>query len=380
MSKGESLFSAKNYAETIKWDEDPLVFNYHNEIPGKTKMHTKRLELEDWVKIDKSYIGQMNERKRLWKLYPEEIHVSQTDESAAACKWELFETLVDYLPQRFPYLFEKRENCIYNKVLDEEVSTDRNDPECPLIRAGRLTQEDWVIIEWNDTEQGYVLTSGIVYFPMRWSLQKKFQRGVAMIHEPVKPFMEHLVKYVYDVFKKMQPDAPLWRANWAVFNDLEGPLDLFSPTGSLDRNGVNKTTVFEGEATGRELTFRAEYQTLRKLPKTRCIVFGIRTYQRYLEEFKKFPVSDSKGLITAIENLSDDFVEYKGAKFWQESALQYLQYIIDQRKGGEEKPVLSNNSTSSVFNSGWFLPAVAGTALGVAVTGFIIHRTLVAKS
>ena len=52
-----------------------------------------------------------------------------------------------------------------------------------------------------------------------------------------------------------------------------GPLDLYAPKASLDRNDENITTPFD-ENTGRALVFRAEYQTLRKLPKTKCIVFG----------------------------------------------------------------------------------------------------------
>jgi len=359
----------------IPWDEDPLVFNFHNEIPGKVKMHTRKLELDNWVKIDKSYPDQMKERARLWKLYPEKIHVTQTDESAVACKWELFDILVEYLPQRFPYIFEKREKCIYNKVLDEEVSTQRDDPECPLIRAGRLTQEDWVIIEWDDEEQGYKLTSGIVYFPMRWSLQEKFQKGIAGIHMPVKPFMEHLVKHVYDIFKKMLPSNPLWRANWAVFNNLEGPLDLYSPVSSISRNNENETTKFEGEKTGKILTFRAEYQTLRKLPKTKCIVFGIRTYQRFLEEFKDFPVTDAQALMTAIQNLNDDFIMYKGAKFWNDAALKYLQYIIDQRQDGNKSERIA---TSLGTRNSWIMPA--SVAIGLALTGVVIHRVFSART
>ena len=44
---------------------------------------------------------------------------------------------------------------------------------------------------------------------------------------------------VYDLFKAMSPDAPVHRGNWAVFHDLDGPLDLFSPTGHDDRNNVS---------------------------------------------------------------------------------------------------------------------------------------------
>ena len=382
--------------DAIAWDADPLVFNFHNEIPGKVKMHTRSLDLHQWVQIDKTYPAQMAERRRLWSLYPDEIFVSQTDDSAEACKWELFETLVEYLPQRFPLIFERRTNSIYNKILDEEIPLGRHDTtEDPLVRAGRLTQDDWVIIEWDDAEQGYKLTSGIVYFPMRWSLQEKFQKGVAGIHMPVKPFMDHLVRHVYDVFKKMKPENPLWRANWAVFNDLDGPLDLYTPVGSLSRNDENRTTVYEGDSTGQVLMFRAEYQTLRKLPKTKCIVFGIRTYQRYLEEFKHFPVADAQALIKAIENLNDDFVMYKGARFWRDAAIKYLQQKCidgrlgeqddidkDMRKSGTGDDGLKRNVNGGGAGGGedgrsWFVVPTAfavSVVLGAALTGVIVQR------
>lgn len=317
----------------MKWEEDPLYFIFNDEIPGKVKMHTRRLDLKDWVKIDATYPAQMKLRNELIKTEKEQVFVSNGNEETDECKWELFELLVEYLPKRFPDIFELQGNFIYNKVLKTNVSTLRGEgEEDPIIKASRLTQEDWVIIEWDDKEQGYVLTAGIVYFPMRWSLQEKFNKSIAGIHIPVKPFMDHLVRKVYDVFSKMKPEAPIWRANWAVFNDLKDPLDLFTPTGSLDRNDINRVSVFKGKKTGKELTFRAEYQTLRKLPKTKCIVFSIRTYQRFLEEFENFPTSDVKGLIKAIDTIDSEFTIYKGAEFWKDASLKYLQSIVDERE------------------------------------------------
>ena len=344
----------------------PLVFIFNEAVPGKTKMHTKQLELNDWVKIDKSYPSQMRLKKELIKKYRKNVFVSNYDDSAVACKWELFDKLVKYLPERFPDIFELRPGYIFNKVLNESIPTGRDGGEDPLLRAAALTQEDWVIIEWDDDEQGYVLTSGVVYFPMRWSLQSKFNKGIAGIHMPVKPFMKHLATHVYDVFKKMSPEKSLWRANWAIFNDLDGPLDLHTPTGSLDRNDLNATTKFEGDKTGKILTFRAEYQTLVKLPETKCIVFGIRTYQRYLEEFKHFPISDCEGLIKAIETLDGDFVIYKGASFWKDAAVKYLRYAIESRT---QKPGKSDIRFS------WF-PLAAVVLSGALVTGFFINRMI----
>jgi len=345
-------------ASEIEWDEDPMVFIFNDEIPGKVKMHTRRLDMKEWIKIDKTYPAQMALKEELWKKHKDNIFVSNPDEKTQECKWEIFSMICEHIPERFPYIFEKREGCIYNKILGTTVSTLRSDEEDPLIRASKLTQEDWVIIEWDDKEEGYVLTAGVVSFPMRWSLQQKFNKVLAAIHVPVKAFMEHLVRKVYDLFKKMPPEAPLWRGNWAVFNDLEGPLDLYTPTGSLDRNDANRSTEY-GPNTGRELTFRAEYQTLVKLPKTRCIVFGIRTYQRYLEEFQNFPSKDVQGLSKAIENLDKEFVIYKGAEFWQEAAIKYLKNILYQRE----------NPGKNLLQRYWMVPllSMAVVAGGIAL-------------
>ena len=67
------------------------------------------------------------------------------------------------------------------------------------------------------------------------------------IHEPVEAFKKHLAPKVHDLFKNsLTPNAPIWRANWAVFNDLEGPLDLFTPDGHDKRNEANKTNDYQG--------------------------------------------------------------------------------------------------------------------------------------
>ena len=67
------------------------------------------------------------------------------------------------------------------------------------------------------------------------------------IHGPVKAFTKHLAPKVHDLFKNsLQPNAPIWRANWAVFNDLEGPLHLFTPDGHDQRNEINQKIEYKG--------------------------------------------------------------------------------------------------------------------------------------
>ena len=184
---------------------------------------------------------------------------------------------------------------------------------------------------------------------MRWSLQAKFNKVLGEIHKPVAQFTKHFALKAHSILKSLKPEAPIWRANWSVFNDLKSPLDLYSPAGHSELNETNTTTVYQGDRTGRDLIFRVEYQTLRKLPKTQCIVFSIRSYQRYLEDFKQFPANDAEGLIKAIENLDQDEKGYKGAAFWAEAAIKYLRNDVLKEKIEDKTRILKPAKIASMI-------------------------------
>lgn len=76
------------------------------------------------------------------------------DASTVIAKQELLDLLIKYLPERFPDKFEAREGGIYNKMLQEFTSSsDGPGQEDPLMKAGRLTQEDWCVMEWKEDPQ-----------------------------------------------------------------------------------------------------------------------------------------------------------------------------------------------------------------------------------
>lgn len=118
----------------------------------------------------------------------------------------------------------------------------------------------------------------------------------------------------------------------------------------------NSDYVYQGEKTGRDLTFRAEYQTLRKLEKSAAIVFSIRTYQMYLEDFKTFPRKEAESLIKAIENLHPDFVLYKAMPFWKDAAVKYLR-----------ENVLGNETPNGKWKDIALIVGSGVTVLGVAI-------------
>ncbi|KXJ20554.1 hypothetical protein AC249_AIPGENE7309 [Exaiptasia diaphana] len=163
------------------------------------------------------------------------------------------------------------------------------------------------------------------------------------IHQPVDGFTKHIKTLVHNLLKSITPDTPIYRGNWSISGDLDGPLDLYN-TVSRDCLNAAKGGVrsYEGEKTGHVLTLRCEYQTLRKLEKSKAIIFSIRTYQMRLEDFKNFPREDTEMLIEAIENIHPDFIEYKGVDHWKEAALQYLKRDVLGEEEAFQFPWIKN--------------------------------------
>ena len=64
----------------------------------RVRMMTMKLDLKNWVKIDKTYASQQREKERLKEIYRDEVFVTNADESTKLAKRELLETLVKYLP------------------------------------------------------------------------------------------------------------------------------------------------------------------------------------------------------------------------------------------------------------------------------------------
>lgn len=343
--------------ENVEWEEDPLEFVFNDEIPGQVRMHTKPLNLHDWIRIDRTYVQQMELKERLLRTQLNDVFITSQDDVTTQAKWELFETLCAYLPERFEYIFEKHSGYIFNKVSREKISTQVSDDLDPLVRCGKLTQEDWIIMKWDEEKKEYILTAGCVCFPMRWVLKEKLNHNIAQLHAPVKGFLKHLLSKVNSLLRNMKPDKPLTRGNWVLLNDLKSPMDLYTPVNPKE---VNEPSHYKGDPTGRELIFRSEYQTLRKLPRSQCIAFSLRTYQRYLEEFQNFSDTDCRGLIDALESIDSDFYEYKALFLWKDAAVMYLKSILTCRA--------QNNSRK------WFLYGTLISA-GVAAGGaFLWHR------
>ena len=136
---------------------------------SRVRMGTRLLDLGDWVKIDsdpEKYSRYMEIRRDLLATNRAEVAVATDTPSCLRAQREALELLLDHLPRQYPHMFEATEDGLRERRTGRVVTRDDADP---MVAMASLTQEDWVLMEPDETGT-YVLTAGVVCFPMRWRL------------------------------------------------------------------------------------------------------------------------------------------------------------------------------------------------------------------
>lgn len=170
----------------------------------------------------------------------------------------------------------------------------------PIVRAGLATQEDWAVMTPVDGQ--LVLSAACVCFPTRWVLRTKIGLPMADVHRHVAFYAEHLERPVDSFFDRLTVERPVWRLNWNLMDDPE----LFQPVHLGPPSGTDITAHNAGE----HLWLRVERQTLRRMPRTQAIVFGIRVHQRPLAALAGEPGA-LEALRAAVGKLPPETVAYK---------------------------------------------------------------------
>ncbi|MEZ5716358.1 MAG: DUF3445 domain-containing protein [Paracoccaceae bacterium] len=214
------------------------------------------LDVADWLWVDDAFAAQMAERERL--IGDHRDKVIALDEAARPAADELLETVLE-AALRLPGF--TRAGDAVTRPDGRQVRIDRGDP---LGTAGRLVQEDFCLLEKRGDE--HVLVGAVLCFPASWSLEQKFLRPLIAIHIPVDSYDDNIARRVQRLFDGVQPGRPLWRFNALLYSDP----GLHQPRREGDRRVK--------PATGQAGFLRSERQTLRRLPQTGAVVFGIHTF------------------------------------------------------------------------------------------------------
>jgi hypothetical protein len=241
--------------------------------PGPYRMAMGLITLPEpaWFELDDRYHPELHERRRLLREnHPGVFAALSVSDPARA---EALTAIAAHLIAQRPDWFARDGNMVRNRLTGEDW--DLASPPCdPLELAGRLVQEDLCIIQHDDAAP--VLTAAVLCFPSRWRLAEKIGRPLAEVHGRVPFYAERLARPVDRFMHHVKPGHVATRLNWSVMDDPT----LFQPGGKWrEAHNPAVTAVNAGET----LFLRVERQTLRRLPCSGAVLFGIRVHVYRLE-------------------------------------------------------------------------------------------------
>lgn len=219
-----------------------------------------------WFELDERYMDEMAERRRLLHEHHAEVFAALPESDAA--RTETLAAIADHLARYQRDCFARDGTTLHNRITGEtwDIAAPSHDP---LEVAGRLVQEDLCLVQNIDAVP--VLTAAVLCFPSRWRLAEKIGRALAQVHGPVPLYGERLARPVDGFMRHLKPGHIAARLNWSVLDDAT----LFQPAGKWRQ--ANNAAVTPQNA-GDMLFLRVERQTLRRMPHTDAILFGIRVH------------------------------------------------------------------------------------------------------
>lgn len=239
----------------------------------RPSMGLAALDMTNYTEIDSTYIERINERRQVVKEYAHDVVCMLPVAKEAAS--ELLCFLGELLCKRYPTCFESLNEGkgILNKVTGNRWE-DLAAVQEPMLALGGLVIDDVAILTQHSTEQEpgdtahYKLVAAINAYSFPGELMRsKIGRAMEGVHSDVPNFNSRLLKPVDSWLGILA--SPSHRFNWG----LQVGYYFFRPTYLSSSDSINAAPPeFE------EIHVRVEKQTFIRLPKTKALVFGIRTF------------------------------------------------------------------------------------------------------
>lgn len=279
--------------------------------PGPYRMGMDLVAIPEaaWFELDQRYPQDMAERRRL--LAQAHADVFAALPASGPARAEALEVVLAALTAHHPDWFSRDGNAVRNHLTGETFDTGAINP---LELAGRLVQEDLCLIE--TISEGPIFTAAVLCFPSRWRLMDKIGQPLSVVHAPV-PFYAHRLAAPVDRFMRhLKPGRIASRLNWSLLDDPA----LFQPGGKWRADGG---TYITAENAGNRVFLRVERQTLRRLPQTGAVLFGIRVHVYPVEHAADRP-QRAGGLADAVRALPEEILHYKSVPPFRAALLAWL--------------------------------------------------------
>jgi hypothetical protein len=242
-----------------------IVYRPYGPGPYRMSMDLVSATPQTWFEIDERYPEEMAERRRL--LAADHAAVFTALPGSDAARDEALAMIVDNLTATHPGWFSRDGVTLHNHLTGEAWA----EPATldPLELAGRLVQEDLCILQ--PGEDGPVFTAAVLCFPSRWRLADKIGKPLAAVHGPVPLYADRLSRPVDRFIRNLKADRIVERLNWSLADDPA----LFQPGGKWRDTGDDAISPAN---VAHRVFLRVERQTLRALPDSGAVLFGIRVH------------------------------------------------------------------------------------------------------
>lgn len=306
--------------EQVKTYDDrpwrPFRWPYHQ------TMSIFKLDMNHWLDMDKYYWHYIQEKERIYHQYGKD-NIDWLPESKDACI-ELMETVRDHMVKRYPLLFTSTDNNVHvkNELTGELLDFSLPLKDDPLIYVTKMAKEDFYLVQQRDDGRHY-LTAAAVPFPGgSFGISHKIGKDLDFIHTEVPYYESKLKKSMERWFAKMTASDPVERASWYCTWDHNL---LCSNVYALKKGETVDSTVDE-----RKFNVRVERQTLRRLPKSKAIIFTNHPVYYSIDEMKDEPMVPSL-LKKIMYEAPEDIIKYKNFEAMRDHILPYLDGLIERQ-------------------------------------------------
>jgi hypothetical protein len=269
------------------------------------RMGVAAIEARHWFELDGDYAAQMAEKQRL--LAERRGDVFQVLPPAEAPARELLEAVVAWTLATHADRFARDNGALRCPDGRRVALAERH----PLEAAALLVQEDLCIL----TQGGagaLILSGACLCFPSRWRLAEKLGHPMPAVHAPVPGLNARIGATIDRFLAGLKAGNIYMRTNWSLTTDSA----LFQPV------ALAHAAIAAADA-GERVFYRVERQTLRLLPKTGAVLFGIRIHQHKLASFAALP-EQRHALAAAVAALDPGLVAYKSMTAIRDAAIAYL--------------------------------------------------------
>ncbi|HEX3349460.1 MAG TPA: DUF3445 domain-containing protein [Acetobacteraceae bacterium] len=278
--------------------------------PFRMAMALVAQDPSELIELDDRYPAEAAERRALLEARHADVFAACPGSEAARA--QVLDRLAEFLPARFPALFERENATLRNRITGEDWNL-ADPPHDPLEIAGRLVQEDLCIIR--PDPRGPVLDAAVLCFPSRWRLADKIGRPLAAVHGPVPLYADRLAAPVDRFMTHLRPGKLAVRLNWSVMDDAA----LFQPGGKFRMTPNEAVTASNA---GETTWLRVERQSLSRLP-CGSVLFGIRVHVYPLSTLAGLP-QEAARLAHAIRSLPPEIATYKSLAAVRDPLLGWL--------------------------------------------------------